>query len=252
MSRDKLARALDIVLLILTLGFGLLFALSEVFLRGVDQPALQHVDLGFTVAFLLVLLLQLAVARDRLAWLRANWFDVLVVVVVAFPLLRALRFYRYVPRTFGLLRLAAILTEAIRAHLRSFGRGNIYNILVAGLVVIFVGAVLVRFSEEGVSEANINSLGAMWWAVTTVTTVGYGDKYPTTTGGRVVASGLMFLGIGLFGILTASISSVFVAQSRESELAALHEEIAGLRREIAGLARALAGDQEGATGRRPG
>jgi voltage-gated potassium channel len=126
---------------------------------------------------------------------------------------------------------------------------------VAGLVVIFIGAVLVRFTEEGVSEANIKTLGdAMWWAVTTVTTVGYGDKYPTTAAGRVVAAGLMFLGIGLFGVLTASISSVFVAQSRETELVALQAEIAGLRREVAGLAQALAvspTSRAGAPGRQP-
>ena len=86
----------------------------------------------------------------------------------------------------------------------------------AGVVIILVGALLVRSVEEGAGEANIRSVAdALWWAVTTVTTVGYGDKYPTTGAGRLLAAGLMLLGIGLFGILTASLSSFFVAESRE-------------------------------------
>jgi voltage-gated potassium channel len=114
------------------------------------------------------------------------------------------------------------------------------GILVAGVIVILVGAVLVRSVEEGVTEANIRSVGdALWWAVTTVTTVGYGDKYPTTGAGRLLASGLMLLGIGLFGVLTASLSSLFVAEARQSDVARVEAELAQLRMEVAGLTRRL-------------
>jgi voltage-gated potassium channel len=90
----------------------------------------------------------------------------------------------------------------------------------------------------------------VWWAVTTVTTVGYGDKYPTTVAGRVVAAGMMMLGIGLFGVLTASLSSFFLAQDQESELSRLQAEVAGLRHEVATLVTLLQASPP--PGERPG
>ena len=87
-------------------------------------------------------------------------------------------------------------------------------------------------------EANIRSVGdGLWWAVSTVTAVGYGDKYPTTGAGRLLAAGL--LGIGLFGILTASLSSFFVAESRQSVVARVEAELALLRTEVTELVRQL-------------
>ena len=65
--------------------------------------------------------------------------------------------------------------------------------------------------------------------------MGYGDKYPTTVAGRVVAAGIMVLGIGLFGVLTASLSSFFLSQEQDSDLARLQAEVAGLRQEVAAL-----------------
>jgi voltage-gated potassium channel len=237
-----MARALDWLILFLTLGFGVLFVLYEVLVPQSAPGLMDRLDLGFTLAFLGAFGLQLAVARDRRAWLRRNWVDVVIILVVAFPLLRLLRFQRFLPmlRSIRLVRIVAILGEGLRAHVRTYGRGNVYGILVAGVVIILVGAVLVRSVEEGAAEANIHTLGdALWWAVTTATTVGYGDKYPTTGAGRLLAAGLMLLGIGLFGILTASLSSFFVAESRESDVARVEAELTRLRAEVAGLTRRL-------------
>jgi voltage-gated potassium channel len=242
MSRARLAKAVDVLVLVLTLGFGLLFVLSEVFVRG--RELLDRLDLPFTLTFLGAFTLQLGLAEDRGRWVRTNWLDVLIVVVAAFPLLRLLRVFRHLPglRLLRLAWLAAILGEALRAHLRIFGHGHVHNILVAGVIVVFVGAVLVHHTEETVAEANIKTFGdAIWWSVVTVTTVGYGDKYPTTPAGRVVGAGIMVLGIGLFGILTASLSSYFLAQGQESELARLQAEVSGLRQEVAALVKLQTG-----------
>ena len=57
----------------------------------------------------------------------------------------------------------------------------------------------------------------IWWAVTTVTTVGYGDLYPTTVQGRIIGMALMFVGIGFLSLLTASIASRFVKEERSEE-----------------------------------
>jgi voltage-gated potassium channel len=240
--RARISRILDWIILILTLGFGLLFVLYEVLVPESAPELMDRLDFGFTLAFLGAFAVQLAVVRDRVAWVRRNWIDVIIIAVVAFPLLRLLRFQRFIPvlRSVRLVRIAAILGEGFRAHLRTYGRGNVHGILMAGVIVIVVGAVLVRSVEEGAVEANIRSVGdALWWAVSTVTTVGYGDKYPTTGAGRLLAAGLMLLGIGLFGILTASLSSFFVAESRQADVARVEEELRLLRAEVSGLTRRI-------------
>jgi voltage-gated potassium channel len=69
-------------------------------------------------------------------------------------------------------------------------------------LVLFVAALAVLQAERGHPGGNIESFGdALWWAVTTVTTVGYGDRFPVTTTGRFVAGGLMLAGIALLGVV---------------------------------------------------
>nr|MBA3233489.1 two pore domain potassium channel family protein [Propionibacteriales bacterium] len=78
-------------------------------------------------------------------------------------------------------------------------------------LVVFVAAVAMLDAERGAADANIESFGdAAWWAVTTMTTVGYGDRFPVTTEGRLIASALMLAGIALLGVVTAALASWFV------------------------------------------
>ncbi len=77
--------------------------------------------------------------------------------------------------------------------------------------ITVLAGVLMRFVDHG----NFATVGAgMWWAVQTVTTVGYGDDVPTTVGGRLLAALVMLLGIGFVTVITASITGAFVARSR--------------------------------------
>ncbi len=76
---------------------------------------------------------------------------------------------------------------------------------------------LVLSVEEG-ADSSIESFGdALWWATTTITTVGYGDTYPVTGPGRGVAAFLMISGIALFGVLTANIAAFFVERTTEGD-----------------------------------
>lgn len=79
------------------------------------------------------------------------------------------------------------------------------------------------------AERNITSFPtALWWAVTTITTVGYGDSFPHSAAGRGIAVVLMFVGVGLFGLLAASLASYFVERDKE----AAEEETAEPRSEL--------------------
>src|SRR5215217_4112563 len=141
---------------------------------------------------------RLFLAEERLRYIVRHWYDLLVIVL---PLLRPLRLLRLIP-------LLSVLNR--RAKIRLRGRVGIY---VAGgaILLAFCAALAVLDVERSSTDANISDFGdAIWWAVTTMTTVGYGDHYPVTSVGRVVAFGLMLGGIALLGTVTATMASWLV------------------------------------------
>jgi voltage-gated potassium channel len=155
-------------------------------------------------------------------------------LVVALPILRPLR----------LLRLVVLLRILNRRATDSL-RGKV-AIYVAGatVIVLFCAALAVLDAERRNAHANITTFGdALWWATTTVTTVGYGDRYPVTTEGRFVAIGLMLAGIALIGVVTASFATWLIDRVREVERdaeATVVADVAALRTEIAALRQQLA------------
>src|SRR6185437_17060771 len=101
-------------------------------------------------------------------------------------------------------------------------RGKV-AIYVAGatVIVLFCAALAVLDAERRNAHANITTFGdALWWASTTVMTVGYGDRFPVTVAGRFVAVGLMLGGIALLGVVTASIASWLIGRVRDAEASA--------------------------------
>ena len=109
---------------------------------------------------------------------------------------------------------------------------------------MFVASLAVLDAERGADAATIRTFGdALWWATTTVTTVGYGDLFPVTTEGRWVAAGLMLAGIALIGVVTATVASWLLERVRDIEeesgaatqrdVVALAAEVAQLRAELA-------------------
>jgi voltage-gated potassium channel len=157
------------------------------------------------------------------------WHNLLDLASIALPVLRPLR----------LLRLVALIRVLNRKTTTSLhGRVAIYVAATVALIV-FVASLAVLDAERGKPHANINSFGdALWWAVTTVMTVGYGDRYPVTLAGRLVAVGLMLGGIALLGVVTASIASWLIGRVRDAEASAearLNRHLEELRAEIAEL-----------------
>ena len=178
---------------------------------------------------------RLTLTEQRRLFLRRNWLDVLTLAV---PMLRPLRALRVVVALNILGRRGGHL---VRGRVVAYVAGAV---AVAGLVA----ALAVVDAERSNPEANIRTFAdASWWAATTVTTVGYGDRYPTTGEGRLVAIGLMLTGIALLGVVTAALASWFVerladAQASEArtdaEIVDLGVEVHALRAEIAEMRQA--------------
>ncbi len=136
--------------------------------------------------------------RPRYAW--RHWYDVALIVL---PMLRPLRLLR-------LLAFARILNRSAANSLA--GRVSTYVVGVA-LVAVGLGAIAMLDAEQNAPGANIKTFGdALWWACTTVTTVGYGDRYPVTVQGRFIAVALMVVGIATVGAITAAVATWMIAQ----------------------------------------
>jgi voltage-gated potassium channel len=183
---------------------------------------------------------RLAVAEDRFRFFKHHLFDLAVIVL---PLLRPLRLLR-------LVVLLKVLNRTAVSGLR--GRIVVYVVGATGLIVAVSGLAVLDAERRGGVDPNITSYAdALWWAFVTVTTVGYGDLYPTSPTGRFVAVGLMIAGIALVGVVTATFASWLVekvkseGQETQDDVAALTAEV---RRLHAKLDRLSEGEQESERG----
>ncbi len=176
----------------------------------------------------------LVVAPRKAAALRAHWLDTMIVVVtvpVFTTFLSSLRLLR-LARLLRLLRLGAILTRLMQRE-RALTSGTAFRFaaLLTFLVVVIAGAV-----ESLVDSKEIpTTWTGIWWAVQTVTTVGYGDVPITSVGARIVAMVVMLFGIGFLSILTATIASTFVRSERGEETQEILAALKRLESEIAEL-----------------
>ena len=143
-------------------------------------------------------------------YLVAHWYDVVIVAVTVVPYLMPIRALRSV-RVLRLLRasrVAAYGTRIYQTAATAWAGLVARRLLVAMPLVVVAGATGVWIAEAGTNSALANYGDALWWAVVTVTTVGYGDIAPVTAAGRIVATVLMLVGIALFGVVTANIANL--------------------------------------------
>lgn len=170
-----------------------------------SASTMRSVELALTIVFVLEFVARFAASFDRGAYLRRHWIDLLALIptVRQFRLLRLLRLLRLV-RTFAGIYRALLHVERI------LGNRQIATIAVIWLAILVLTSFGMFIAEQGINDAVDSPLDALWWGVTTMTTVGYGDIYPVTGEGRIAASILMILGIALFGVITATTTSLLL------------------------------------------
>jgi voltage-gated potassium channel len=202
--------------------------------RGV----LEYADYAVCLAFLADFFLSLLRAPNRWHYLATwGWLDLLSSI----PAIDVARWGRAarVLRIFRVLRgLRAVKLIASLVLRRRAQNTFLAASLVALLLLVFCSIAVLHF-ESG-ADSNIKTAeDALWWAVTTITTVGYGDRYPVTSEGRFIAVLLMAGGVGLFGIFSGFLAAWFIAPEMASEEADVKTELGLLRAEIASLRHAL-------------
>lgn len=187
------------------------------------QSLLDALDYFIWAAFLLEYLIKITLAPRRLHFLTRNVPDL---VVIAVPFLRPLRIVRSARalRVLRLARLSAFAGQGATKSKRSLHSRTANYVVVVVVLLVAITSVMVLELERGVPGSNIKTYGdALWWAVVTVTTVGYGDHFPVSPGARAIAGVLMVAGVALFGILTAGIAAFFVEQSNKSRTSKVDE-----------------------------
>jgi voltage-gated potassium channel len=220
--------------LAIALALAFLVAYAIPILEPDSSPSVKSICHVVVWATWGLLVLEVAVrfwrAERKGDFFKGHWFDV---IAVALPVLRPLRLLR-------LLVLLSALQRFVGESLR--GRVAIY---VGGSIVLtsFVASLAVLDAGRKSGHGNIQTFGdAIWWVMTTLSTVGYGDHYPVTTEGRFVAVGLMVFGVALLGVVTATLAAWLIQQAREIEdesdalqrrdILALQDEVRQLRAEL--------------------
>ncbi|MBY6412888.1 two pore domain potassium channel family protein [Rhodococcus sp. BP-252] len=198
---------------------------------GAGAQVAEYAVLAIWAVFGLDYLVRLALAQRRTRWFALHLHELAIVVL---PVLRPLRLLRP-------LTLVSFLQRSVGGALR----GRVVTYAVTGtLLLVWVAALAMLDAERSSPTADIRtSPDDLWWAVATVTTVGYGDYAPTTGTGRCITVGLMVAGIALLGVLTATLASWLVQKVAEQDeanqtvtqhqVAELTEQITALRAELA-------------------
>ena len=198
------------------------------------SDVLHFADAAVCLVFLLDFGYSFASAPNRWAYFRTwGWIDLLSSIpnVAVLRVGRGARILRIVRVLRGLRATRILVGTVIQRRAESAAMSAA---LATILLMVFASVAILHFESE--PESNIKTAeDAVWWSIATVTTVGYGDHYPVTWEGRMVAVVLMLLGMCLVGVLSGVFASWFMAPmaaENRGEIEQLHVEIAALRKAI--------------------
>ena len=174
--------------------------------------------------FLLDYFWNLLKSKNRKKFFKDNIFELMIVIL---PFFRPLR----------LLRLVPVVAYFLKAMKNSLAERMLQYVGISAVLISAPAAVVVQHLESKTKGSNIHTLGdSLWWILTTITTVGYGDRYPVSTGGKIIAFIIMLLGISLVGIITASVASWFVKtdsqEKQDDKLDLIYKEIQDIKNKL--------------------
>jgi voltage-gated potassium channel len=215
-SEQKKLGTLDILVLVLSVYvLGTLIIDTFFQLPSEISKILGFLDNLICLFFIVEFFIRFFKADNKLKFMKWGWIDLLS-SIPNIDILRAGRALRLI-RILRILR-AFRSTKNIVTHIfKSKAQGAFTTvILLALLLIVFSSVSILQFEND--PNSNIKTAeDALWWSYVTITTVGYGDKFPVTTGGRVIGVLLMTAGVGLFGTFTAYISSWFLADKKTDD-----------------------------------
>jgi voltage-gated potassium channel len=198
-------------------------AFVPVLAGSAEESVVYALEWVITGIFVAEFASRLWAAESRGAYVRGHWID----LISCIPPTRWLRWFRLL-RLLRLVRAFAGVGRAVTSVDRLARHKGLLWLLVAWSAVMLLTSVALYAAENGVNQAIRSPLDALWWGLTTMTTVGYGDVFPVTAEGRLAAAVLMILGIGLYSAITATVTSFLISGDRSADLAGQLERLAAL------------------------
>jgi voltage-gated potassium channel len=237
---DRFTNAVDTPLMVLTILWLPILIIPLIKpVHGTVAETFTTIDYTVWAVFALEYAIKLFLSPSRGHFFKTHLLDLLIVAV---PFFRPARAGRLINLT-RLGRIAVVLSRGIKRAREVLAHRSLQFVLLTAMVMIFASAGLVTIAERSAPNATIHNYGqGLWWAIVTVTSVGYGDRFPVTGFGQGVAVVMMVVGVALIGILTATIASFFVGQdldSAKSERNEIKEELQAARDEREHLNRRL-------------
>jgi voltage-gated potassium channel len=200
---------LNILTLFLSIYVLIALAIDTLFVLPDETSRLLNIiDFGICVVFLIDFAQRFTKAPNKLRFMRWGWID----LISSIPMLEVMRYGRILRliRLIRIVRAFKSLNRLVDHVFQNRAKGALTSVSTTAAILVIVASVAILQVEKE-PESNIRTAeDAIWWAYVTITTVGYGDKFPVTTEGRVIAAILMTAGVGIFGTLAAYLASLFV------------------------------------------
>lgn len=192
------------VIIVLVMTFGRL--------DGETYRLLFFIDTSICLIFMANFFVGLFRSRNRLFYFRHHWID----FIASIPAIEALR----IARVFQILRVIRLIRMSrsfLLPLIKQRKQATLASLLVAMVTILTFASIIILIVESGTEGANIQTAEqAIWWALVTISTVGYGDYYPVSTAGHIIGGIVIVSGVSFFGVISGYMASVFVAPD-ESE-----------------------------------
>lgn len=197
----------------LILSFLSLIVISSLLFAPLDNASrtmLIALDTIICGLFLFQLSIDFFRSKHKLQYFKDRWID----IIASIPIIEPIRYARvfHILRVCRLLRSSQSLLKQIQSNRKE---ATIASILILMVTLISLSSVFMLMFEGKDPNANIHTAGdAVWWAFVTISTVGYGDHYPVTFSGKVLAVLVIISGVGIFGMISGLITSIITEPSK--------------------------------------
>lgn len=200
---------IDVLIMVLSIYLLGAILIEAFFTLPAEVTKLMHyIDTGICVIFFIEFWYQFFYAKNKLKFLKWGWIDLLSSI----PMLDSFRYGRIIRliRLIRIIKAFKSINRFVNHMFENKTKGTFVSIFIFAVLLLIFSSIAILLMETDPNSNIKTAEDAIWWAYVTITTVGYGDKFPVTTEGRILAAVLMTVGVGLFGTLTAYMSTLFI------------------------------------------
>lgn len=215
--KERLSVAYDIIFSIIAL-IAVYLAIYDIAV-GCTKPQ-HYLDIAINILFICDYGIRLLLAKNKKGFVKNNIFDLIAIIPFnsLFKVFRVFKIFKFL-RLLKIIKVTAYFARLYKRVKLFFEINGLKYMVIATVICVIFGGIAIHFAE-GMSITD-----GLWWSFVTATTVGYGDISPTTIPGRIVATVLMIVGIGLIGSLTSTITALFFQRASDGKAHSARDEI---------------------------